>query len=342
MAGKLSHKKVLVIGGGTGVFTALTGLKQYFSDLTAIVTMADNGGSTGVLREEFGILPPGDVRRALVALSTTDNKMLSELFSFRFSNGNGLSGHNFGNLLITALAQMTGDFEQAIAEAARILQVKGKIIPSTLVNSHLYAQLESGTTLKGETNIDIPKHDPKLRITNLWLGPRAVINPNARRAILGSDLVVIGPGDLYTSILPNLLVGGMSEALRETGAKVVYVVNVMTKLGETNGFGASDFISVVKEYVGEGVIDYILVNDKQASPARLKAYAEEGAAPVENDLSTTFGSAEVVATDLIRSRGFVRHDPDKLAQALLAIAGRSGNTRKPTRVVENKFSLFAP
>lgn len=315
----ISDRKIVVLGGGTGVFTVLTGLKKYFSDLTAIVSMADSGGSSGVLREEFGILPPGDVRRALVALSSTDNKILSELMSYRFTQGNGLSGHNFGNLLITALTNMTGSFEQALVEAGKILQVNGKIIPVTLQHSHLFAELEDGQVIASETNIDVPAHDPELKIEHVWLEPKSEINPNARRAIETADLVIIGPGDIYTSIVPNILVAGVSEALRQTSAAIIYITNVMTKYGETNHFKASDFLGTIEEYIGQNVLDAVLVNNKIPSKSRLEAYREENSQPVLNDLKN-IKNPLIVAQDLIRPTGFVRHDPKKLALAIQNLA----------------------
>jgi len=341
MAARISQKKIVVIGGGTGVYTLLTGLKKYFSNLTAVVAMSDNGGSTGVLREEFGILPPGDIRRALVALSQSDNKVLSELFSYRFQEGNGLSGHNFGNLMLAALERLTGSFEGAIDEASRILQVRGKIIPVTLSSSHLNATLENGTVIRGETNIDIPTHDPNLRIEHVWLHPPSQANPNAVGAILDADLVIIGPGDLYTSIIPNILVAGVSEAIRETEAKVLYVVNVMTKYGETNGFRASDFVNTMEEYLGKNTIDVVLVNGKPVSSSRLKAYQEENAAPVVNDLIDD--TYKVIGRDLIRPRGFVRHDPGKLGLVIHGLANGLGNGhRRKLPFRETKETLFAP
>lgn len=318
MAANISNKKIVVIGGGTGVFTVLTGLKNYFTKLTAIVSMADSGGSSGVLREEFGILPPGDVRRALIALSNTDNKILADLFNYRFTQGNGLSGHNFGNLLITALTNMTGSFEKALSEAGEILQVKGQIIPVTLDSSHLFAELEDGQVIASETNIDVPTHDPALKIENVWLEPQAHITISARHAIEQADLVIIGPGDLYTSIIPNLLVAGVSESLRSTKAKIIYIVNVMTKYGETNNFQASDFVRTIEDYIGQGVLAAALVNNRMPTTKRLNAYHEENATVVQNDL-TTSRSFKVIATDLIRAQKFIRHDPDKLAQAIICV-----------------------
>lgn len=318
---KSGEKKIVVIGGGTGVYMILNALRNDFDNLTAIVTMADDGGSTGVLREEFGMLPPGDIRRALVALSSSDNKMLADLFAYRFEEGVGLTGHNFGNLLITALHRITGNFEKAIYEAGKILRIKGRVVPVTLKFTKLIAELENGQIVKGETNLDIPQHDGHLRIIRAWLRPAAEINPNAKQAILDADLVIIGPGDLYTSIIPNLLVGGMREALKKTDAKVVYFVNVMTKFGETHGFAASDFITIVKDYLGEGVLDFAILNNKKPSPQRLSGYIKERAEFVEADMENIkIGKSGLpLAIDLIRSKGFVRHDPEKVLRVIKMI-----------------------
>lgn len=316
-----NKKKIVVIGGGTGVYMVLSALRSDFEYLTAIVTMADDGGSTGVLREEFGMLPPGDIRRALVALSSSDNKMLADLFAYRFEEGVGLTGHNFGNLLITALHRITGNFEKAIYEAGKILRIRGKVVPVTLQFTKLIAELEDGQIVKGETNLDIPRHDGHLRIKREWLKPEAEMNPNAKRAILDADLVIIGPGDLYTSIIPNLLVGGVREALKKTDAKVAYFVNVMTKFGETNGFAASDFVNAVQEYLGDGVLNFAVLNNKKPSPQRLSGYIKERAEFVEPDLKNIkMGKSGLpLAVDLIRSKGFVRHDPEKVLRVVKMI-----------------------
>ncbi|MDE2001278.1 MAG: YvcK family protein [Patescibacteria group bacterium] len=317
----MSHKKIVVIGGGTGVFTILSALKHDFDRLTAIVTMADDGGSTGILREEFGILPPGDLRRALIALSHADNKMLADLFAYRFQEGAGLSGHNFGNLFITALHRLTNDFERAIAEAGKMLQVRGQVIPVTLTSTQLVAELADGQVVRGETNLDIPKHDGHLRISRIWLQPTASANPNAIRAIKEADLVIIGPGDLFTSIIPNLLVAGIPEALRTTRAKVAYFVNVMTKLGETHGFSASDFVRNIEAYLGTGVLDYVVLNDSKPAPARLKPYIREHAEFVEPDTEAIHlkKGGVPLAVDLIRSKGYIRHDPKKVLRVVKMI-----------------------
>lgn len=309
----MKSKKIVVIGGGTGVFTVLTGLRPCFDDLTAIVTMADDGGSTGILREEFGILPPGDIRRALIALSTTNDKMLAQLFSYRFEQGFGLTGHSFGNLLITVLERITKNFEEAVNEAGKILSIKGKVIPVTLGNTRLVAELENGQKIIGETNIDIPKHDGNLKIRKVYLKPPVKINPNAKKAIMEADAVIIGPGDLYTSIIPNLLVGGMKEALKKTKAKIIYISNVMTKFGETNNFRSSDFIKVISDYLGGDVLDYAIVNDKKPSLKNLSLYVKERSDFVEPDLDLKKNKkTAVIGSDLLRAGKFIRHDPKKL------------------------------
>lgn len=310
------NKKIVVIGGGTGVFSVLSGLRRYPVDLAAIVSMADDGGSTGRLREEFGILPPGDVRRALVALSNTD-KLLSDLFNFRFNEG-GLGGHNFGNLFITALERMQGDFQKAIDAASRILGVEGEVVPVTLSPVRLVAELENGSLVRGETNIDIPKHDARLKIKNVFLDPPAGINERARKVLKSADMIIIGPGDLFTSIIPNLVVSGMREAINQSRAQKVYVVNLMTKFGETNNFKASDFLRTIEYYLGKSAINTAIVNEEKPSAARLKKYAEEHAQFVEPDIAPGQG-VKVLGEKLLRQRGFLRHDPDKLAKVIFQI-----------------------
>ncbi|MDO8560991.1 MAG: YvcK family protein [bacterium] len=310
------NKKVVVIGGGTGVFTVLSGLRKYSLDLTAVISMADDGGSTGVLREEFGILPPGDIRRVLVAMSRTDDRLLSDLFNYRFDRG-GLMGHTFGNIMLTALERLTGSFESAIKEACRILGVEGDVLPVTLTNTRLAAELEDGTIIHGESNINIPKHNGGLKIKRVWLDPKAKINERARAALIAADMIVIGPGDLYTSIIPNLVVGGVADAIRKSMAQKVYVVNLMTKWGETNGFKAPDFIASIEKYLGKGVLDYALVNSKQPSSERLKHYEKESA---EFVVAGGFLKKPVpVFGDFLRKKGFVRHDPDRLAKTIVSL-----------------------
>lgn len=310
----MKNKNVVVIGGGTGTYTVLTGLKKYPVNLTAIVSMADDGGSTKILREEFGILPPGSVRPALVALSEAEQS-LAELFNFRFSNGS-FGGHNFGNLFITALTKQLGSFEKAIEEAGKILQIKGVVVPSILKNVSLFAELENGQIVQGETNIDVPKHNGNLQITNIWLEPKAKANTKALQAIKEADLIVIGPGDLFSSIIPNFLAKGLPQAIKKSKAKKVYVCNIMTKFGETTKFTALDFLKTIERYTGE-TIEYMLLNNAKPSLERIKKYEKEKAEFVSyNPKDFAKKKIKVMQQNVLRAKGFIRHDPDKLAKAL--------------------------
>ena len=312
----MSYKNIVVIGGGTGIFTVLSGLKKYSIHLSAIVSMADNGGSTKILREEFGILPPGDARRALIALSRSE-KLLSDLFNYRFNKG-CLNGHNFGNILITALERIKGNFEKAIEEAGRILNIKGEVIPVTLGNTNLYAILENGQVIEGEANIDVPKHDARLKIKKVYLKPQVKVNKKAKSAISKADLIVIGPGDLYTSVIPNLLVKGVPEAIRKSRAKKVYICNLMTKLGETNNFKGTDFVKEVEKYLRGKLLNYIIFNNKKPLPARIAKYEKEGAVFVRCDKNNFKGKKlKVIRGNFLRKKGFIRHDPNKLAKTII-------------------------
>ncbi len=316
-------KNVVVIGGGTGVYTVLTGLKKYPYNLSAVVSMADDGGSTGVLREEFGTLPPGDIRRALVALSATDNETVAKLFNYRFKGKGTLSGHSMGNLLLTALEKITGSFEGAVQEAVKILNVEGKVIPVTLKDTYLYAQLENGEIIKGETNIDVPKHDGSKRITKLFLKPEVSANPDAVSAILAADYIILGPGDLYTSILPNLITKDIVKALNKTKAKVIYVVNIMTKFGETYNFRASDFVRVLQDHLGSTIIDYCVVNTEKPTGEILKRYEEDHEEPVQFDEEYfNNNKIKVISGEYLRKGRYLRHNPAKLAKDLVGIIGK--------------------
>lgn len=315
-------KKVVVIGGGTGVFTVLVGLKDFPYNLSAIVSIADDGGSSRVLREDFGILPPGDIRRALIALSST-SPLLTKLFSYRFKDGNSLKGHSFGNLFLTALERITGDFSKAIKEAGKILNIKGEVIPVSLENARLFAQLGNGYLVVGETNIDIPKHDPNLKIEKVFLNPRIPANPKAIKAIKEADAIILGPGDLYSSIVPNLLVDGIPQAIKRSKAKKIYVCNIMTKYGETNNFTVEDFCKAIEKYLGRNVIDYVVVNTEKISQKSLKKYSEEKAQPVELKDERFFKERKynLIKASLLRKTKFLRHDPQKLAKILADIIG---------------------
>lgn len=312
-------KRAVVIGGGTGTYTVLSGLKKHPIYLSAIVSMADDGGSTGVLREEFGILPPGDIRRALIALSSHPNRFLIDLFNYRFKEG-GVNGHNFGNLILTALERVTGSFEEAIDKASEMLDVKsGEVIPVTLSKISLMCELENGGIISGETNIDVPKHDGTLKIARAWLEPKGRANPRALKAIREADLIVVGPGDLYTSIIPNFLVSGIREAIAKSDAKKIYVMNLMTKYGETHGFVAEDFLGALEEYLGGKFFDAALVNVKKPAEVLLRKYRKENSFFVDDFFLRPPGTRKpkLIRSDYLRAGSLIRHDPDKLAHAIM-------------------------
>lgn len=311
-------KKIVVIGGGTGSFTVLRGLKSYTHELTAVVSMFDSGGSTGRLRDEFGYLPPGDVRRCILALApeTEKTKVLRELLSFRFSKGEGLSQHSFGNLWLTALREIVGNELGAIEYLSGLFQTCGRVLPVTLDNCQLCAELSDGLVVRGESNIDLPKHDGSLRIVRLFLEPRAYALAEAVDAIMNAELVVLGPGDLFTSVLPNVLVEGVREALEHTSARVVLVCNVMTKWGETHGFAASDFLQELERYAGR-VVDCVVVNTKEAQRDVLERYAVEQKFPVLVDKENIM--VPVVEADLLNEKEVLRHDSVKLAKVIMQL-----------------------
>jgi len=298
----------------------LSGLKKHPVHLSAVVSMADDGGSSGILREEFGILPTGDVRRALIALSSHQDKFLVKLFAYRFKEG-GVNGHNFGNLILTALERVTGNFEDAVEKASHLLDIKnGAVLPVTLSDVRLFAELEDGNIIYGESNIDIPKHDGSLGIKKVWLHPRARTNPKAVKAIMEADAVILGPGDIYTSLIPNFLVGGINKAIQKTKAKKIYVMNLMTKFGETHGFVAEDFLNVVESYLKKGVIDIMIMNSDMPDKNILKRYRNEKAFLVDEVFSNPEQvKPKVVRASLLRRGAFVRHDPDKLASVIIRL-----------------------
>ncbi|HIH11608.1 TPA: YvcK family protein [Candidatus Woesearchaeota archaeon] len=318
-------KKIVVIGGGTGNFVVLSGLKQYNLDLSAIVSMADDGGSTGILRDELGVLPPGDVRQCLVALSDS-SRLMRSLMNYRFENG-GLGGHSFGNLLLSALEKVTGSFEKAVEEAGKLLSIKGKVIPVTTYPVTLQMILADGILLNGEKEVLLTKSS-LVGFRNIYLTPYPTANPRAIDEIMNADLIVFGPGGLYTSLIPNLLVEGMTAALRETKAKKVFIVNLMNKKVQTPGFKTSDYLRQVSSFIGGDVFEFILVNTQLPPTALMDAYAQESEFVI-NDLS----DQRVIAVDLLdqkgaeysksdplaQTRAFIRHDPHKIASELMKI-----------------------
>jgi len=315
-------KKVVVIGGGSGIFNVLKGLKNYPVDITSIVTTFDNGGSTGILRDEFGTLPQGDIRRSLIALAPdTGDSILRDMFNFRFPKDSSLHGHSFGNLFLQALTSITGSDVGAIKKASDILNIKHKILPVSTDNCNLRAVLEDETIIKGETNIDIPKHDGEKQIKKLYLEPQATMFREAYDAILEADLVIIGPGDLYSSIIPNVLVSGFTDAIDKTKGKVLYISNIMTKWGETNNFKASDFAKILLSYLHREKIGYILCNNVPIENYLKERYEKEKSfqvIPDTEELAKYAGG--IYETDLLlQTEDIIRHDPQKTAQVIMKI-----------------------
>lgn len=330
--------KVVVVGGGTGTYTLLRGLRHYQSelDIVAIVTMADSGGSTGRLRDEFGQLPVGDVRQALAALAPDvpgTKNLLRDLFLYRFKNGEGLSGHNFGNLFLTALADMLGSEAEAIEAAGALLRIEGKVIPVTTDKVHLAATFSSGRTVVGEHDIDEPEpehtHD---RITALSLTPAATLSPEARQALTTADCIVFGPGDFYTSILANAVVAGFADAVQESQATTVFVANLMARPGQTIGMHLADYITEFHRYVSV-MPDLIVVPDAPLPAELVQHYADtEGVHPVSYNVDyqhITLCRAPIinqerfmpVAGDVL-TRSLIRHDSEALATAIVDLLHR--------------------
>ncbi len=327
--------KILAIGGGTGLSTLLKGLKHYarpvlggggpWVDITAIVTVTDDGGSSGRLRREFDVLPPGDIRNCMVALSE-DEALLSKLFQYRFSTGRGLKGHSFGNLFLTALTQLTGDFAHAIALSSEILASSGRIFPSTASNVVLHAKLADGSVVAGETNISRSSS----RIQTVSLKPRKPLPlPETLRAIAEADLITFGPGSLFTSVIPNLLVDGIPEAIYNSMAVKAYYCNLMWQPGETTKFRASDHAAAIHKHARLRILDYIIVNTREVSRPQAENYAMNQAQPVETDVAKLKSMGlQILSEDLLRQTEKVRHDPDKAAAIALRLAVEGRNRRE--------------
>lgn len=308
------RKKIVCIGGGTGLYSLLMGLKEYDIDLVSVVSMMDNGGSTGLLRDEFGVLPPGDIRRSLVAMSKASD-MMKDLFSYRFNEGS-FTGHSFGNLFLTALTRVTGSDERAIIEAGNILNISGKVLPVTLDNVNLCALLEDGQVVFGESNIDKPKHDGAIKIERVYLEPNALVYQRVLDELKNADMIVISPGDLFTSIMPNLLVEGVSDAILQSDAKKVMICNLVTKHGETNGFSASDHLNEVEKYLG-GKIDILVVNNSVPSLEVYESYKQEKSFSVEYDYEAFKDkSVTIIEGDFVREGNFFRHDSEKISKVI--------------------------
>ncbi len=324
--------RILAIGGGTGLPIALEGLKTYSENPTAIVTVTDSGRSSGIIREQYGILPPGDARNCLIALSETEEqgKDLYQLFQYRFNKGS-LNGMSLGNLLMAALTDITGSFEQAINKASKILAIKGKVLPSTLTSTHICAELKDGSIVEEEFNVRAQQKAP---IERAFLKSNSVeCPPDAISEINKADIVVIGPGSLYTSIVSNLLVGGIKEALQSTRAVKIYLCNIVTQPGQTDNYTASDHIKAIIKYLGEGVLDYVLINNNFPRKEVIEKYRNEGADIVTLDKDLEKANEKIVVTDLIENieqkrilwekQDLIRHDPEKLADSICRIYAQS-------------------
>jgi len=320
--------RVVALGGGTGLSTLLRGLKELvvrrtdehtssehpIADLAAIVTVTDDGGSSGRLRRENRILPPGDIRNCMVALSK-DEALLGRLFQYRFHAGRGLIGHNFGNLFLAALTHVTGDFTEAIRVSSKVLAIRGRIFPSTLSNVHLVATLENGRTVHGETQITASK----VPIKKLKLSSRGVrALPKAIEAIKQADLIFLGPGSLYTSILPNLLIPEIAAAIAKSTAPRVYIANLMTQPGETAGYALADHLRAIQKHVSRRVIDWVVANRQAVSPDVARRYRAQGAEPVAVDISALQKLGfRVILDNLLEEHGVIRHHTKRLSRLLL-------------------------
>ena len=318
--------RIVALGGGTGLSIVLRGLKEHvasrkkertprpIADLAAVVTVTDDGGSSGRLRREYQVLPPGDIRNCMVALSK-DEHLLGQLFQYRFPAGRGLAGHSFGNLFLTALTNVTGDFPEAVRVSAQVLAIRGRIFPSTAQNVTLEAELVDGRIVAGETNIS----KSRKRIRRVRLVPRRVRPvPEVLQAIGAADLILVGPGSLYTSIIPNLLVEQVTEAILHARATCVYIANLMTQPGETEDYSVADHVRAIYEHTRQGLFDFVVINRTRVTPRLLRRYGAQGAEPVEPSLEELQRMGlRYVTADLLHQDGVIRHDQARLTNLLL-------------------------
>lgn len=315
----------MALGGGTGLSTLLRGLREYvarrrgdadhpIADLAAIVTVTDDGGSSGRLRRDYRILPPGDIRNCLAALSD-DEALLGQLFQYRFHAGRGLRGHSFGNLFLAAMTHVTGDFTEAVRVSGKVLAIRGRIFPSTLANVTLEATLENGSRVQGETRIT----KCRAPIRRIALVPRRVRPlPEALDAIAAADLILMGPGSLYTSVLPNLLIREIAEAIAKSRAPRVYIANLMTQPSETRGLSLADHLRAIQRHTSTRLIDWVVANRQPLSPAVAKRYRADGAEPIAVDVGELQKlGLRIILDNLLEEHGFVRHDARRLARLLL-------------------------
>jgi len=325
----LSHRrllrgpKIVGLGGGTGLSTLLRGLKEYSANITAIVTVADDGGSSGRLRREMGVLPPGDIRNCIAALAD-EERLLTELFQYRFTAGDGLTGHSFGNLFLTAMSEIEGDLEQAIAASSKVLAIRGQVLPATLTDVNLWAKLADGRRIHGESSIT----EAKGKILTIGcIPPNPPALPKAVQAILEADLIIIGPGSLYTSVIPNLLVPEIAAAIASRNVPRIYICNIMTQPGETDDYTVSDHIKAIDKACGYQLFDAVLTQGTVPPANALIRYTQEDSHPVilDRDLVKQLGRRIVMSNvmDVDPDTGYLRHDPYRLAQVLLRWFGKN-------------------
>jgi len=331
---KKQHKSFVVIGGGTGTFSVLNGLKKFTDHVTAIVSMADSGGSARKERDEWGLLPSSDIRKSLLALadvSAKDSLILRRLFEYRFAKGRGLSGMTFGNLFLVALSNIVDSQTKAIEMASELLRIKGKVLPVTLEKTDLVAHYNNGQIITGEHNIDDPKQKDFPRITKFYTKPQAFVYSQVKKEIETADVIIIGPGGFYTTVIANLVINGVTEAIIKNRGKKIYILNLMTEYGQTYKFTAATFIRQLDKYLPVNVLDYVLINNAPISQDILKRYKRTYAEPVFNDLTGKW-PFKVVSADLLSEkivikekgdrlkRSLIRHSPEKIAQICLNLA----------------------
>ncbi|MDI6600529.1 MAG: YvcK family protein [Thermoanaerobacteraceae bacterium] len=329
--------KIAVIGGGSGLSTLLRGLKEYTSNIVAIVTVADDGGGSGMIREEMGLLPPGDIRNCILALANTEPEM-DKLLNYRFKDGS-LKGQSFGNLFLAAMSDITGSFEKGIEKMSEVLSIAGKVLPVTLEDVRLVAELSNGAVVEGESRIPVVAHNLRAAIKNIYLKPQ---NPHAYEraidAVREADVIVIGPGSLYTSLLPNFCVSGMNKAVNESNAVKIYIANIMTQPGETEGYDLFDHYDAIRRLGGVEKIDYIIANTGTIPEDIEMKYNEDGAELVK-EIKKIHSGPKIIYEDLIKlKKDYVRHDEKKLAYIIMELILNNMLKNDRTRILEYYYT----
>lgn len=341
----MKNKNIITIGGGTGSFVLLSGLKKYPINISAIVSMADDGGSTGVLRDELGVLPPGDIRQCLVALSDS-SEILRNLFNYRFESG-GLRGHNFGNLFLSALEKTSGGFQKAVEEAGKILNIKGEVIPITESDVKLIMKLKNKKVLNGENEIFLNYEIEKIGIEKYFLTPAPKPNKKALAAIKKADAIIIGPGNLHCSLLPNLLVKEISATIKKSKAQIILVCNLFNKKGKTEKFGLDDYVRTIESYIGKNKIDYVIYNTQRPPNELMKKYLNKLEKPIHFGENKNRGKYKVVQArilsdkifrhskfdPLLSDRSFIRHDSAKLAKVIMFVLDVKDNKNIISKII---------